>query len=459
MLPFDVNIFPFKTGVYLVGGSVRDLLAGRVPYDYDLAVGHEPADFASGLADATGGRIVALGRRNQKMLRVVTKQGFFDIMPVNGATIENDLRLRDFTINAMAMDVSSGDLVDPLGGQKDLAAKTVRMVSPEAFRQDAVRLVRAYRMAATFDFIIDPPTRSAIAAEAGLIRNPAAERIRDELFKILRCSESHPYLVMMVGNGLLFNIFPEFMKTAQQRGYPNESRTLFDQALKSYNHLELILKSGNKLRSSFGNQVFPGDDTDRFILIKWAVLFHDLGRLSTISTAGGEQTHDAAAPAEKNAIRARKICERLRFSKRQTETIELILRQQVKPMALFERRSTASEVQIGLIRLFLDSRDLTPDVLLYALATFRGQKDAEDPRSEEFTKFIQALIKKYTSDLRPRASLPSPIDGNDLIQEFGMKPSPEFKDILRRIEEKRLSRPDFTRETALKFVAELLDRR
>ena len=155
MLPFDTNIFPLKTGVFLVGGSVRDLMAGRVPYDYDLAVRQDPADFASGLATAIGGRIVALGKQGQKMLRVVTRERIFDIMPVNGPSIESDLRLRDFTINAMAVEVASGSLIDPLGGQKDLAAKTVRMVSPEVFQQDPVRLVRAYRMAAIFNFSID----------------------------------------------------------------------------------------------------------------------------------------------------------------------------------------------------------------------------------------------------------------------------------------------------------------
>ena len=211
-LPFDTNIFPFNTGVYVVGGSVRDLLAGRMPHDYDLVVHQDWTNFASRLTAATGGHIVEFGKQDQKMLRVVTKDRFFDIMPVNGSSIENDLGLRDFTINAMALDVSTGNLIDPIGGQKDLAAKKVRMVSREVFRKDPVRLIRAYRMAANFDLSIDKNTRAAIAADANLIQESAGERIREELYKILQCPQSHVYLSMMDQSGLLLHIFPKFLK-------------------------------------------------------------------------------------------------------------------------------------------------------------------------------------------------------------------------------------------------------
>ena len=456
MLPFDPNIFPYKTGVYLVGGSVRDLLAGRIPYDYDLAVGHNPSDFASGLADATGGRIVELGRQDQKMLRVVTKDCFFDIMPINGSTIENDLRLRDFTINAMAVEVAADDLIDPLDGQKDLAAKTVRMVSPEAFRQDPVRLVRAYRMAAVFKFDIEQQTRSAIAADSGLIRKPASERIRDELFKILQCAESHPYLTMMASNNLLFHILQEFDGLDQQQQQNDGFRAAINQVLASYNNLEIILNSKNNIRLSFGNQPFPGDDAERSSLIKWAVLIHGFNRLNSDFSNGGGQFEDSAALADNSALKARSICERLRFSRRHSETIELIIRYHTRPLGLFIDDASASVIEKELIRLFLDSHDLTPDVLLHALAASRRQTDDADTRSKEFTEFIQSLIQKYATELYPRASLPSPINGNDLINEFGMSPSPDFKDILRRIEEERLARSDLNREEALKLVSDLL---
>ncbi len=457
MLPFDTNSFPFKAGVFLVGGSVRDLLAGKVPYDYDLVVRQNPADFASGLATAIGGHVVELGKPGQKMLRVVTRERIFDIMPVSGPSIESDLRLRDFTINAMAVEVASGSLIDPLDGQKDLAAKTVRMVSPEVFRQDPVRLVRAYRMAAIFNFSIDRQTQSAIATDASLIHKSAAERIREELFKILQCAESHPYLTMMAHNNLLFNVFPEFLQLHQQQLRPAGSGTLLDRTLNSYNHLEILLNPEGEFRRTPVGQAFPDNDVERSVLIKWALLFHDLGRLEAKSSSVDGQSRRAEARADAGAVMARSICRRLRFSGRHSDIIEMIVRHHARPMILFSARATKKTLKKKFIRFFLDCRDVTPDVLLHALAAFRGQRQPDDPQLNEFTEFIHMLIQKYATVLRPRAALPPPLNGHDLIQEFGLQPSAEFKLILQRLEEQRLSQPDFTREEALQLVSKLVN--
>jgi len=451
MLPFDTDTFPFKTGVYVVGGSVRDLLAGRMPHDYDMVVHQDSTNFASRLAAMTGGHIVELGKQDQKMLRVVTKDRFFDIMPVNGTSIESDLRRRDFTINAMAVDVSSGKLVDPLGGKKDLAAKTVRMVSREVFRKDPVRLIRAYRMAATFEYNIDKNTQAAIAADANLIQKSAGERIREELFKILQCAASHPYLTMMARHDLLFSIFPEFLKLRQLRLQPAAPRTLFDQTLDSYNHLEKLLIPEYEFRRY--------DDADRSILMKWAMLFHDLDGLPAKPMLGNGKINTPDAHADQSAAKAQGICRRLRFSRRQSEAIEMIIRHHLKPMILFSEHQKNSPAEKGFIRLFLKCKDVTPDVLLHALAEFRGQRQADDPAINEFTRFIRTLIRKYDTVLRPRALSAPPLNGNDLISEFGMKPSAEFKHILNRVEEERLCQPTYSRDDALKLVEHLLDRR
>jgi poly(A) polymerase len=123
MLPFDTNIFPHKGEVYIVGGSIRNLMCDRTPFDYDVVVQVDPASFAKRLAAKTSGRFVELGKHGQTMQRVVTKDLLFDIMPLKGATIEEDLLQRDFTINAMAVAVSSGSLIDQLGSRQDPAKK------------------------------------------------------------------------------------------------------------------------------------------------------------------------------------------------------------------------------------------------------------------------------------------------------------------------------------------------
>ena len=183
MIPFDINIFPDRKGVYIVGGSIRDLMCDRTPFDYDVVVQGDPASFAKRLASRTSGRFVELGKHEQTMRRVITRDLIFDIMPLNGTTIEEDLLQRDFTINAMAVAVSCGRLIDRLGGRQDLASKKIRMVSVDVFCKDPVRLIRAYRMAAAFNFFIDPDTRRILARDAHLISGSAGERVREEFFK------------------------------------------------------------------------------------------------------------------------------------------------------------------------------------------------------------------------------------------------------------------------------------
>jgi len=459
MLPFDTDIFPSKTGVFVVGGSVRDLLDGRTPYDYDLVVHRDYGDFAGRLAAKTGGHIVELGRQKQKMLRVVTPDRFFDIMPVNGNSLDNDLRLRDFTINAMALDLSSGRLIDPLAGQKDLAAKKVRMASREVFRRDPVRLIRAYRMAAVFGFNIDHKTQAAIAADAHLIGKAAGERIRDELYKILRCTESYFYLTLMADSELLFAVFPELLQLRQARLSPGTPRTFFDQTLDSYNHIEKLLNPEDEFRRSMNIRALSDDGADRSTLLKWAVLFHNLDRLPTAPPPGNEKIDNPDAWAAGAATGAQGICRRLRFSRRHSDTIETIVRHHCQPMTLFGARQENLPIESEFVRLFLDCHEVTPAVLLHALAEFRGQCEAGDPAIKEFTGFIGMLMQTYYSELLPRAALPSPINGNDLIKEFGMKPSAEFRHILNRVEEERLSRPAYSRDEALKMVETWLGRK
>jgi len=160
--------------------------------------------------------------------------------------------------------------------------------------------------------------------------------------------------------------------------------------------------------------------------------------------------------AFKSAAMARKICQRLRFSRRQADPIELIIANHLQPFVLFQAQQKKIPFQKTFTRFFMKCRDLTPDVLLHALAEFMGKKDTQDPELNEFTDFIRTLIQNYYSVLQPRASLPPPLTGNDLINEFGLKPSAEFKRILKRIEEKRLTQQVLTRHQALKLVEELI---
>ena len=457
MIPFDSNIFPQTKGVYIVGGSIRDLMCDRTPFDYDVVVQGDPASFAKRLASKTSGRFVELGKHGQTMRRVIAKDLIFDIMPLNGTTIEEDLLQRDFTINAMAVAVSCGSLIDRLGGRQDLASKKIRMVSVDVFRKDPVRLIRAYRLAAAFDFSIDTETHGILARDAHLISRSAGERVREEFFKILQCAGSHVCLAAMAKSGLLFNLFPELLALKNYRLPGADPQNLFEQTIDSYHGLEKLLDAGDQLKKVSGGRIFQDIDAARATLLKLAILFHEIA-LPATQTLTAEEIKKFSSHALKSAAMVQKICQRLRFSRRQTDVIGLIIANHLQPFALFRTQQKKIPFQEAFARFFMKCRDLTPDVLLHALAQFMGERDSQDPELKEFTDFIRALIQNYYSVLQPRASLPPPLTGNDLINEFGLKPSAEFKRILKRIEAEHLTREVLTRQQALKLVEGLINR-
>ena len=455
-IPIDTTIFPQLKGVYIVGGSIRDLMCGRTPIDYDLAVQPDAEMFARRLASRTSGHIVEMGRPGQKMQRVVTKDHFFDILPINGEAIEEDLRQRDFTINAMAVEVASGSLIDQLGGKQDLSKKKIRMVAGDVFCKDPVRLIRAYRLAAAFNFNIDEHTQAAITRDADLIRQSAAERIREEFFKILQCEKSHGYLSRMAQCGLLFSVFPELKELKNYRSSGNDAGDLFEQTLNSYFYLEKLLDPADSIHVATDPQFYRASNTSRTTLIKWAVLFHDIGRpVAPRSVSAGKSVHYCAHAAI-SAVIAKKICHRLRFSSRQASTIESIIRHHSQPFYLFKVAQKKASIQKAFIRFFMRCGDITPDILVHALAVFRGRRSTGHPEIQKFSDFVSELMQTYTSVLRPRSSLPSPINGDVLIAEFGLAPSPLFQRILRLVEEERLARDVLTRSEAIKLVESLL---
>ena len=446
LLPFDTALFPHTNGVFIVGGSIRDLLCNRAPIDYDVVVKKNPADFAHHLAAKISGRVVELGKQGQIMRRVITKDLMFDITPMNGTTIEEDLLQRDFTVNAIAVAASTGSLIDPLEGQQDLASQKIRMVSMDVFHKDPVRLVRAYRLAAAFDFTIEVNTRKILKRDAHLVNKSAGERIREELFKILACKGAKVWLSDMALSGLLFFIFPELLVLKNCHFDNADPRDLFERALDAYHWLEKLVNSS-----------IQDIGTDRATLLKWAILFGDLCNPASHHPAE-LQNQNADNHALKSAAQARKICQRLRFSKQQTDTIHLIIANHQQPLMLFRAKQEHTSYREAFARFFMQCRDLTPDILLYALAIYLCRKPSLAQNRDEFQNFIQTLIKDYYSILLPRASKQLPLTGKDLIQEFGLNPSAEFRNILARIEEEHLTREKLTRKQARRLVEELINR-
>ncbi|PSO46958.1 MAG: [cytidine(C)-cytidine(C)-adenosine (A)]-adding enzyme [Cyanobacteria bacterium SW_9_44_58] len=212
-LPFPQQWLPAKT--YLVGGSVRDALLGRKrsEFDLDLVLEANAVSLARSIAHCCQAGFVVLDKERD-IARVVFEGGTVDFAKIEGQTLEQDLRRRDFTINAIAYQLHQKELIDPLGGKQDLDAGIIKMVSPANLQEDPLRLLRAYRQAAQLQFQIDETTRETVRNLAPYLKQVAGERVQMELSYIFAIAPGSFYLQQAWEDGILSTWFPSL--TAQQ---------------------------------------------------------------------------------------------------------------------------------------------------------------------------------------------------------------------------------------------------
>jgi tRNA nucleotidyltransferase/poly(A) polymerase len=195
---------------WIVGGALRDELLGREVTDIDIAVDDDPERAARELAAELRGPVFRLSEAFGAW-RVVDRRGgrVFDFAPLQGETIEDDLRKRDFTVNALARPREGGDLIDPLGGRADLESRTLRVIGPEAYEKDPLRPLRLARFAAELGFDPDAETERLTAAAAARVAEASGERVFAELRRLVLAPGAVKGLALADRLGLLDAVLPE----------------------------------------------------------------------------------------------------------------------------------------------------------------------------------------------------------------------------------------------------------
>jgi poly(A) polymerase len=238
--------------VYIVGGWIRDMLLKRRTRDLDLAVRKDPKKLAGQTARALAGRLVVLDDAN-KIYRIMLKGhaelDYIDFSKMKGKNIKLDLLKRDFTIDSMALlldsrKLSLAGIIDPYSGMKDIRGRIIRVTSPSAFKDDPLRLLRAYRLAAQLGFDIHGGTLKRISRNSALILKSAPERVRDELLKILAVPDSAQWIEKLEKTGLLNKIVPEIMPMKKSaRKFYFHPKGLWQHSLETLEGLEEILSN------------------------------------------------------------------------------------------------------------------------------------------------------------------------------------------------------------------------
>jgi poly(A) polymerase len=454
-IQFNKNILPRLKGTYIIGGSVRDLLLGRIPIDYDIAVSGNPEQFAKKIIAKSKGHLVRLGKPGQMIIRVISGDNIFDITSLKGSSIEDNLNQRDFTINAIAYDLYTQSVIDCVGGLQDLADKKVRMISKEIFKKDPVRLIRAYRIGACLNFEIEAQTNKAIKSDTKLIKNIAGERVRLELFIMLGTPTSYPYLSQMATSGLLTTILPDLdrLRGCIQNHFHHFDG--FEHTMRAYGHLESILNDPGKILPDVSAKIRQYIDENNPAIIKCAILLHDIGKPLTKTFDSSGKCH-FYGHARKSADMTQKISRRLRFSNHERKCIDGIIRHHMKPLSLFKAYEKKTLTQKSITRFYKKCGVYTPALLLVAIADTLAKQNTLSQKNNAFNSFLKKMIFEYFYNYQPLRDEPPLITGHDLIHVFGLTPSPLFKKILDLVDDAKLTKTIKNRSEALELIRNVL---
>lgn len=417
---------------YWAGGCVRDLVRGKVPKDVDIATDARPEEvqqlfrrtYAVG---AHFGVIVVLENDFQFEVATFRSDGAYldgrHPAEVHFSSPEEDARRRDFTINGMFFDPPNDAVIDFVGGRADLSARMVRAIGDpgQRFAEDRLRLLRAIRFATVLEFEIEPATWGAIVNAAENIVTISAERIREELVRILLSPQRLRGWDLLDASGLLKVVLPEVaaLKGVQQPPQFHPEGDVFQ-------HTRLMLS------------LLPNDVS---VPLVFSVLFHDLGkaRTATVDETGRIRFsgHDKLGAAMTD-----ELMHRLRFSRAEIEaTVEA-----VEQHMIFK---DVPRMRVARLKRFMARPHFTDELELHRVDCLGSHGMLDN---------YEFLVRKQEEFANEPIIPPPLVRGDDLIA-LGLKPGPQFGEILEAVETRQLEGVLRDREEALEFIREEVERR
>lgn len=453
------------TQTYWVGGTVRDRLLGRAIHDADVAVKGNASALARAFADAIGAAFYVMDETFDVARVIGTVDGaraIADFARLRGGDIANDLRTRDFTVNAMAADAATwnGDalsVIDPLHGLDDLSAKRLRVVSDAVFRNDAVRLVRAVRLEAELGFAADDATAALMRRDAPLIEQAPMERVRDEWMRALGADNVLRQLRRLDALDLLGRILPEVNALRGVTQSPPHIYDVFEHSLHAVAAAEELERAqyaavaGGAFREQLAghfSQSVSGARTRRELL-RFTLLLHDIGKPAArtveesgrIRFFGHEETGvELAGPALR----------RLRFSNHEGDFVKRVIRHHLRPILLAQNGMSKR----ALYRYFRDLGDAGVDTAIHAWCDQRATYGDDMPPAiaDAMQAVVERLLDAYFHAHTQIVAPPALVNGADVMAVLEIPPGPRVRDALEAVREAQATGKIHTRGEALAFL-------
>ena len=413
---------------YLVGGCVRDLILAVEPADYDVSTDATPDEvqelFPGSLTvGAQFGVVVVVDPDSQVEVATFRSDvGYADGRHPDGViystSAAEDVRRRDFTVNALLMDPRSGQVLDYVGGRDDIRGRTIRAIGdPQVrFQEDKLRMLRAVRFASRLAYRIEPATLNAISELAPAIAQVSAERTRDELTKLLTEGSARRGFELLDRTRLLPEVLPEVarMKGVQQ---PPEFHPEGDVWIHTLLMLEMLA---------------PGSSPT----LAWGVLLHDVGKPPTFSPAKGPDSRirfDGHVPV--GTAMAEAICRRFRFSNDDTEQVRALVANHLRFKDVFEMRNATLKRFVRLPR-------FDEHLELHRLDCLSSHGILDNYN----------FVRRFLAETPETEVSPARLLTGDDLKKLGYKPGPQFREILDSVEDAQLEGRLRSHEEAVMFV-------
>jgi len=437
--------------IYLVGGSVRDYLMDIQSHDRDLIVTDEDAKtFSQKLADILDATFVSLDEEN-KIYRLVmpNKIDYLDITNPLDNSLEKDLMRRDLTINSIAINLRTSEIVDLTGGISDIKNKIINLISDENFTDDPLRMLRAYRFQAVYGFDISIETTKSIINHANLISKPSVERINYELLKLFGGEYTVKAIESMDMSGILEILFPFVKELKKVPPNSHHHLDLFHHSIETVNQIQnLYNKSSDEIKTHLDKYDFGGHS--RLAHLKLAGFMHDIGKFSTWTIEEGGR-HRFIKHDDVGAKMSVKFLKDLHFSNKQIEYISTMIKNHIYPSSVMSAPEISDKIMMRYIRKMENN---SIDCIILAMADRLSARGPEitDEIVENNINSLYRLLNYYLSVKDTLKPLPKLLDGNDIMKILNITPSAKLGEVLNALHEAQLSGNVTNKEHAIEFI-------
>lgn len=484
--------------VYLVGGSVRDLLYGETCADWDLVTDGEAHRLARQLANKLGGSYAYLHEKASRIVLCSSAEAdapqILDIAPLSGPSLEQDLRARDFTINALAIPLSdvvsylSGAvtgieqlLSDPLHGYGDLQNRQLRAVDREVFLRDPLRLLRALRQAKRYRLTIVPETRALMKRDAALLLSVAAERIHQEIYTVLSMHDALEWLHELDAYGLLTVLIPELRSARAMHQPPPHYWDVLEHSLQAVAALETLADALEaEGQTPFAAQLAPtaaasedlaelrailrdGEQQGVFLFsdlrtprMKLAALLHDIGKPPTYTVDARGDIHFYGHP-QLGAPIVSEIMRRLSASAHDRRLAQMVTAHHMRPGQLGQDSAVTPR---AIRRYFVDLGPIGILVAIFSLADHLATLGPQQ-RPPAWMRHLSVVRLLLTSYIREREKILPPrlVQADELMSRLKLQPGPILGQLLDLIAEAQAEGTIQSREEAILLAREHVRKR